>query len=199
MRRLVARLCGWFALWFFLPLASKALGATDDLAATTEKARVECAAGNYQLGVRLLAELWVKTKDTTWIYNQARCYEQNGQNEGAATKFREYLRVEKSLPSDDVRAIESRIAMLSSAQTPLPGLTVALPASANPAVGASLAGSSSEASPASTSARPFYKTKWFWGAAAGAVVAGTVTAILLTRHSSNNPCGGSSLVCTEVQ
>ena len=53
--------------------------AGDRVDARERKARVECAAGNYQEGVRILAELWVATNDATFIYNQGRCYEQNGQ------------------------------------------------------------------------------------------------------------------------
>ena len=36
--------------------------AADKVEAKERKARVECAAGNYTEGVRLLAELWVATK-----------------------------------------------------------------------------------------------------------------------------------------
>ncbi len=39
-----------------------------------------------------MAELFVETKDPTHIFNQARCFEQNGQYEQAILRFREFLR-----------------------------------------------------------------------------------------------------------
>ena len=74
-----------------------------------KKARLECAAGNFREGVRLLAELWMDTKDPTHIYNQARCCEQTAQNEAAVSRFCEYLRKAGPLQPDDVKAIEKRI------------------------------------------------------------------------------------------
>lgn len=55
-------------------------------------ARTACLAGDYSKGVALLAELFVETKDPTHIFNQARCFEQNGQYEQAILRFREFLR-----------------------------------------------------------------------------------------------------------
>ena len=52
-------------------------------------------------------------------------------------------------------------------------------------------------SPGQPTVRPFYKTWWFWTGAAAVVVAGTVTAILLSGHSSN-PCHGTQNTCLGV-
>jgi tetratricopeptide (TPR) repeat protein len=46
--------------------------------------------------------------------------------------------------------------------------------------------------------RPFYNTWWFWTAAGAAVVAGTVTAFLLTRKSSD-ACDGVGMDCVRVK
>jgi Flp pilus assembly protein TadD len=75
-----------------ISLAAKPASAADRLDAKERKARVECAAGNFTEGVRLLAELWVETEDATHLYNQGRCYGQSGQNDLAISRFREYLR-----------------------------------------------------------------------------------------------------------
>ena len=83
--------------------------AADKLEAKERKARVECAAGDYAEGVRLLAELWVATGDATFLYNQGRCYEQSGQNDLAVSRFREYLRKAPALPAEDVEAVNRRI------------------------------------------------------------------------------------------
>jgi tetratricopeptide (TPR) repeat protein len=50
----------------------------------------------------------------------------------------------------------------------------------------------------SASARPFYKTWWFWTGAAAVVAAGTVTAFVLA-YRSNDRCSGASLTCVEVK
>jgi hypothetical protein len=193
-----------------VPVSSAASKDSVDIA---RQARVECAAGNYEVGARLLAELWVSTKDTTWIYNQARCYEQNGQNELAANRFREYLRVDKSIADDEVKAIELRIRDL------LPGLaaapsSVATPrALPNPAPESTVAPSegrlhelsqSSKPSPLiqvtatspPTPAPPFYRRWWFWSSTVAVVVGGTTLAILLaSRESPRSPGCDVGVLC----
>ena len=128
-----------------------------------KKARLECAAGNFREGVRLLAELWVDTKNPTHIYNQARCYEQSAQNAAAAARFIEYLRKAGPLQADDVKAIEKHIEELerkpgSTAQPTvilMPAPATAAPATAPPATAA-------PAPPAPSPPRPHLK---FVGAA----------------------------------
>jgi hypothetical protein len=58
-----------------------------------EEARIACLAGDWQKGVRLLAEAYVATKEPTWLYNQGRCYQQSNQGPMAITRFRDFLRV----------------------------------------------------------------------------------------------------------
>ncbi len=54
------------------------------------------------------------------------------------------------------------------------------------------------ASRAETGPRPFYKTWWFWTAVGGAVVAGTVTALLVGRGSKDG-CSGEPLQCVGIK
>jgi hypothetical protein len=72
-------------------------------------ARKACLTGDYQRGAGLLAELFADTGDPTYIYNQARCYQQNSRPTEAINHFREYLRVAKNLPADVVAETESHI------------------------------------------------------------------------------------------
>jgi hypothetical protein len=54
-------------------------------------AKTACLAGDYAKGVALLAELYVSSNnDVTYLFNQGRCFEQNGKYEEAIVRFREY-------------------------------------------------------------------------------------------------------------
>ena len=170
--------------------------AADKVEAKGRKARVECAAGNYAEGVRLLAELWVATGDATFLYNQGRCYEQSGQNDLAASRFREYLRKAPSLPAEEVEAVNRRIDELQrqAAGRTAPGPTVinlvspvAPPAQApvpTPAAGVDRSAELvSSPQPAPVNDSPVYARWWFWTGIGAVVVGGVVTAVLLGSHS----------------
>lgn len=64
-------------------MPASATARADSLADRERAARTACLAGDYRKGVALLVELFVETKDRTHIFNQARCFEQNGQDEQA--------------------------------------------------------------------------------------------------------------------
>jgi hypothetical protein len=49
-----------------------------------------CLSGDAAKGVALLAELYVSTNEVTYLFNQGRCFEQNGKYEEAIVRFREY-------------------------------------------------------------------------------------------------------------
>jgi hypothetical protein len=55
-------------------------------------ARKACLNGDYAKGVDILSDLFVDTKDPTYIFNQGRCLEQNRRYEDAIGRFDEYLR-----------------------------------------------------------------------------------------------------------
>ena len=53
--------------------------------------------------------------------------------------------------------------------------------------------------PPVNASRPFYETWWFWGTVGGVIVAGSITAILLT-HGSESPCSGiNTTACVGVK
>jgi hypothetical protein len=54
-------------------------------------AKKACLAGDVAKGVAILAELYVRTEDPVFIFNQGRCFEQNGKYEEAIIRFREFL------------------------------------------------------------------------------------------------------------
>jgi hypothetical protein len=55
-------------------------------------AKTACLSGDVAKGVALLAELYVSTRDVIYLFNQGRCFEQNGQYKEAIVRFREYQR-----------------------------------------------------------------------------------------------------------
>lgn len=78
--------------------------------AKEREARTACLAGDPTKGVQLLSELFVTTKDPTFIYNSGRCFEQNLRYEEAVGRFQEYLRVAKKLSRADREDVEKHIA-----------------------------------------------------------------------------------------
>jgi hypothetical protein len=85
-------------------LARTALAARPDARVT--EARKACAAGEVERGVHLLAELIAERNDPNAIYNQARCYQSNGQPEPALSRFKEYLRVAPRVSARERRQVE---------------------------------------------------------------------------------------------
>jgi hypothetical protein len=73
------------------------------------EARKECAAGRVGKGIDLLAELLAETGDFNHIYNQGRCYEENGRIDEAILRFREYLRKASTLDRADVEEARQHI------------------------------------------------------------------------------------------
>ena len=67
--------------------------------ALEKSARKACMMGDYQKGAEILSDLFIETKDITYVYNQGRCLEQNHRWEEALDRFLGYQR--KTLGGDD--------------------------------------------------------------------------------------------------
>jgi hypothetical protein len=76
-----------FAALLLVPLQARAEDESREV-----KAKRACAAGRVEEGVELLAGLYAETGDVNYVYNQGRCYQQNGRVDQALNRFREYLR-----------------------------------------------------------------------------------------------------------
>ena len=111
-----------------LTCASAVLGQPQD--PREMKAYRNCLSGKVEAGVALLAEIFIQTKEINLIYNQGRCYEQNGRAEQAVNRFREYLRVAKNLTAAEKaevnRHIDDCLAMQAE-QKPAPEPTPSQP------------------------------------------------------------------------
>lgn len=115
-----------FLLWAVLPLvfASPALaGATRSQ--EERAARKACLAGDYAKGISILSDLFVDTRDPTYIYNQGRCLEQNGRFADAIFRFQEYLRVDTRLTDADraetnkhIKDCQEQVAKVDTQATP---------------------------------------------------------------------------------
>jgi hypothetical protein len=176
-------------------------------------AKKACLLGDVDEGAEILADLYVETNDETYIYNQGRCFEQNGKNEQAVLRFKEYLRKAKNLRPPDRDAVLKKIDELqgtigrreteapkpASESKPQPGTALGPGAAPSPAGPPPVGAASPPVPPASTTdslgisqspppepeaSPPVYKRWWFW-TGIGAVVAGVVvTGILLGTRSS---------------
>jgi tetratricopeptide (TPR) repeat protein len=60
--------------------------------AREREARKACLEGDFAKGVAILSDLFLDSKDATYIFNQGRCYEQAERYQEAIRRFREYLR-----------------------------------------------------------------------------------------------------------
>jgi hypothetical protein len=80
------------------------------------EAKKACLANRPDRGIELLAELYAETNDATYIYNQGRCYQQNGRSADAVIRFREYLRKATGIAAGEKAEVERSIAELEDQQ-----------------------------------------------------------------------------------
>lgn len=79
--------------------------------ASERAARKACMTGDPATGVSILADLFLDTKEPTYIFNQGRCLEQNRKYEDAIARFEEYLVTASAILSRaDKEAAEKHIA-----------------------------------------------------------------------------------------
>jgi tetratricopeptide (TPR) repeat protein len=92
-------------------------------------AKKACLTGDPVHGVEILADLFIDTNDTTYLFNQGRCFEQNRHYEDAIGRFREYLMKAKNLGAEAKADAEKHIAACESYL----GTKTAEPAKSEPA------------------------------------------------------------------
>ena len=100
---------------FLLGLSGPAAAKNADTMAKEKAAKKACAMGDDEKGADLLTDLFVATNDVVYIYNQARCYEQNNRWDRAIARFREYLRKAKRLTESERAETEQHIAECEAA------------------------------------------------------------------------------------
>jgi hypothetical protein len=98
-----------------VPLLLLSIPARADSREERERAaRKACLTGDTAKGVDLLADLFLDTRDLTYIFNQGRCLEQNQQYRPAIGRFREYLVKGSSLSAEAKADAEKHIAVCES-------------------------------------------------------------------------------------
>jgi len=175
----------------------------DNRQAQERAAQKACILGDSKQGTEILADLYLNTKDPNYIYNQGRCFEQNGENEKAILRFQEYLRKAKKLsPAEAAEtrekidnlqaAVDRRTKALQPAPPPAPEPAkttfVLIPAPAAPGP-AAITQPAPTPEPAETP--PVYKRWWFWTGIGAVVAAGAVAGFFFLRPKS----GASSPPC----
>jgi hypothetical protein len=184
-RRLVA--------WTLVALAAGAArsAAAQDRDTRALEAKKACLGGHPDRGIELLADLYAETNDPTYIYNQGRCFEQNGRAGEAVTRFREYLRKAPGLPPDEKTQLSARIDELEAqarAASPgtAPAATAPAPAQAPGATApASTAPGIALTAPAPGSARSYQLAGVVVGGVGVLAVAGGVVMGLRARSLSS--------------
>lgn len=169
-------------------------------------AHYEEAAQHYEAAYKLV-------HDPNMLFNIAQSYRKAGKSELALQVFRSFLREapaeaqNRGLAEKFVEELKRKIDE-DKAATPAsppaestPAVVVATPlapAAAPAPAPADLLGHPQPSPQPVTESRPFYKTWWFWTAAGAAVVAGTVTAFLLTRKTPD-ACGNYDMTCVGIK
>jgi hypothetical protein len=107
------------------------------------EARQACAEARLTEGIEILAALLAELGHPGYVYNQARCYLDNGHPEQAVQRFREYLRLAPEAPPEVRARVDRYIADLervpassqpATAPAPTPPLVAAAPAPPEPRV-----------------------------------------------------------------
>jgi tetratricopeptide (TPR) repeat protein len=179
--------------------------------------------GHYDDAAQHYEAAYTLVQDSAFLFNIAQSYRMGGKLDQALDRYRAFLRttsadapnrdtadkfvaeikrkleekkeVAASAPAEPAPVAPAPPATEPSRTTPLPAMAVPIP----PPVDSSTNLTSAPAAHEQTSSnQPVYKTWWFWTGIGAVVVAGTVTAFLLTRHSSS-PCSGTDYTCVEVR
>ena len=96
-------------------------GAAGSKESRERAAKKACLTGDASAGVAILTDLYLDTNDTTYLFNQGRCFEQNRHYEDAIGRFREYLEKAKNLRAEDKADTRRHIANCESYLRERPG------------------------------------------------------------------------------
>jgi hypothetical protein len=143
---------------FLARQASSASNRPEAEAVQEKAAKKACAMGDYEKGAGILTDLYVTTNQPVYIYNQARCYQQNDRWERALTRFREFLRKAEHMTNAQRAEVERNMAeceaALRSSSTTTVTATPPRSESPGPAPGPTPDVQVAQATPAADTGRP---------------------------------------------
>lgn len=90
--------------------ATQAQANGDSRQAREKSARKACITGDVPKGIDILGDLFVETGDINYVFNQARCYQQNHRWEEALDRFTEFRRKVRKLSAEEEAELEGYIA-----------------------------------------------------------------------------------------
>lgn len=157
--------------------------ATIDRAATKEAkeraAKKACLTGDAVTGVAILTDLYLDTSDTTYLFNQGRCFEQNRRYEDAVGRFREFLVKAKDLTAEEKSDTDKHIAACDSYVHGSKPAEMSKPAAEPPPNEQRTLSQITASSPAESSSRTGAGLRAAGLVVAGVGVAGLVTGVIL--------------------
>jgi tetratricopeptide (TPR) repeat protein len=170
--------------------------------------------GEYERALDIYANLFAETGDPLYLRNVGRCYQKLKRPEKAIDAFRDYLRRARIKPAErqeiegfiqEMKELQAQQAAAAAAAAPAnTGAVAAAPAptlppappspSPSPAprpgtvlTGAEASRADQEQEPGADSV-PITRRWWFWTGIGAVVVAGVVTAVVLSRGGDGNAC-----------
>ena len=173
----------WFAPALLLVGLMSGVASAQERDPRELEAKKACLGGRPDRGIELLAEMYAETNDPTYIYNQGRCYQQNGNAREALTRFREYMRKAHDMSADDKALVQGYISELEDQlKKAAPDLSARPPADSQvPTVSAKR----------EEEARPIYTRWWFWTGVGVVIIGGVAATLALTSGSSPTPYQGN--------
>jgi hypothetical protein len=165
------------------------------------KAREAFAAGRYNDALQLFAKLYAETLHPVYLRNIGRCHQKMRDPDKAIDAFHDYLAKAKKVSADERTEIEgyikemealrderSRAAAPPVAPPPVPPPALApAPPSATGGDPMMLTAGPGPGTHAGGEA-PVYKRWWFWTGIGAVVVAGVVTAVVLSSGTTRPTC-----------
>ncbi|HVZ75415.1 MAG TPA: tetratricopeptide repeat protein [Polyangia bacterium] len=187
-----------------------------DVAATKQlemKARESFAAGRYDEALQTFAKLYAETLHPVYLRNIGRCHQKMREPQKAIDAFQDYLAKTKTgkdkITADERAEIDGYIKdmqalidadkaaaatpVLAAPVQPLPGSTPPTTTTAAPLLAAAPPPTEPTAAPAiaatpESESHPVYTRWWFWTIIGAAVAGGVVTAVVLSKGTSQPAC-----------
>lgn len=169
-----------------------------------QAARKACLNGDYAKGTSILSDLFIQSGgNPIFVFNQARCFEQNRRYEDAVARFEEFLRTAEAsragLSQDDKSAAEKHIAdckrhmeqesnktsspLAQASSTPAPAIAPSAPANQSQPTDSMPFVAQPASTPTSSNSRAGLRTAGIVTASVGG--AALVAGILLNLHANS--------------